>query len=82
MHFIDDLVFGVGQILHVVVDVDPRPGAGPGVAFDEDVLAGRTCGADAVNGCLVEVQHEILVHVVIFVVCLVSMILDRIVGTY
>lgn len=68
MHLVHDLVLRVGEGLQVVVYVDPGPGAGPGVAFDEDVLRGGACGADAVDCGLVEVQDELLVHLVVFVV--------------
>ena len=77
MHLVDDLVGGVGERFHVVVDLNPGPGAGPGVAFDEDVLGCGSCGADAVDGGLVEVENEGLVHVVIFVVWYVSVLMLR-----
>lgn len=67
MHLVDELVLGVSQSLHVVVDVGPRPGAGPLVAFDKDVLSG-TGSADTVDGGLVEVKNEGLVHGVVLVV--------------
>lgn len=72
MHLVDEFVLGVGKGGEVVVVVGPFPGAGVGVAFDEDVLGFGAGGADAVDGGLVEVQHEGLVHVVVFVVCVVS----------
>lgn len=67
MHLIDDLIFGVGESLHVVVGVDPGPGSGPGVTLDEDGVGG-TGGADTVNGSLVEVKDVLLLHGVVFVV--------------
>jgi hypothetical protein len=72
VHLVDELVGGVDQVRQVVVVACPVPGAGPGVAFDEDVLRGGDV-ADGVDGGLVEVQNEGLVHAVVFVVwiCLV-----------
>jgi hypothetical protein len=56
VHFVDEFVGnGVSEGLQVVIDGFPGPGAGPGVAFDEDVLGYGTCGADGVDGGLVEV---------------------------
>lgn len=68
MHLVDDLVLGVGQTLHVVVVAGPGPGAGPGIALDEDVLGGGTSGTDTVDGSLVQVEDEGLIHVVVLVV--------------
>lgn len=68
MHLVDDLVLRVGQGLEVVVDLGPGPGARVRVALDEDVLGGGAGGADAVDGGLVQVQDECLVHVVVLVV--------------
>ena len=68
VHLVDNLVLGVREGLQVVVVVGPGPGAAPGVAFDEDVLAGGASGTDSVNGSLVKVQDEGLVKVVVLVV--------------
>jgi hypothetical protein len=54
VHFVDELIRGVDQVCEVVVVARPVPGAGPGVAFDEDVLRGGDV-ADGVDGGLVEV---------------------------
>jgi hypothetical protein len=67
VHLVDDLVLRVSQCLHVVIDVGPRPGAGPLVALNEDVLSGA-CSANTVDGGLVEVENESLVHGVVLVV--------------
>lgn len=68
VHLVDDLVLRVRQGLEVVVDRRPGPGARVRVALDEDVLRGSPRGPDAVDGGLVQVQDESLVHVVVFVV--------------
>lgn len=77
MHLVDQLVAGVGEGAHClgvgeagrgVLCGRPGPGAGVGVAFGCDVLGGRAGGADAVDGGLVELDDEVLVHVVEFVV--------------
>ena len=68
MHFVDDLVLWVGKCFHVVVHVDPAPGTGPLVAFDEDELGRGAGGANGVDAGLVEVKDERLVHGVVFVV--------------
>ena len=44
------------------------PGSAPGVRLKEDVLARCASGADAIDGCLVQVGHELVVHVMILVV--------------
>ena len=46
----------------------PCPGAGPGVALDEDVLRCGACCADTVDGGLVKAEDERVVHVVILIV--------------
>jgi len=48
---------------------NPRPCAGVGIAFYENGLCGGAGGADAVYGCLVEVENEGVGHVVVFVIC-------------
>lgn len=68
VHLVDDLVLGIGQGLEVVVDRGPGPRAGVRVALDEDVLRGGACCPDAVDGGLVQVQDEGLVHVVVLIV--------------
>lgn len=68
VHLVDELVLGVAQVLQVVVGLNPVPGAGPGVTLGENVLAGSASGTDGVNGSLVEVEDEGLVHVVVLVV--------------
>ncbi len=68
MHFVHDLVLRVRERREVVVGRVPRPGAGPRVALDKDVLRRGARGADAVDGGLVEVEDEGLVHVVELVV--------------
>lgn len=47
---------------------NPCPGAGPGIAFDKDGLRGSARRPDAVDGRLVEPEHQRVVHVVILVV--------------
>lgn len=69
MHLVDDLVLRVIQVLQVVVVVSPGPGPGVGIALDKDVLRGCASGTDPVDGSLVQVQNERLVHVVVLVVC-------------
>jgi hypothetical protein len=68
VHLVDDLVLGVGEGLEVVVVGGPRVGAAPGVALDEDVLAGGASSTDSINGGLVQVQDEGLVKIVVLVV--------------
>ena len=67
MHLVDELVLWVGKSLHVVVYVGPGPCAGPLVAFDKDVLCGAG-SSDTVDGGLVEIENEGLVHGVVLVV--------------
>ena len=57
VHFVDDVVQGIGEVLHVVVDLRPGPGSRVGVALHEDGLAGA-CRADAVDGGLVEADDQ------------------------
>ena len=70
MHLEDQLILRIDKGPHGVgiAARDPGPGAGPAVAFGGDVLGVGTGGADAVDGGLVEVDNEGLVHVVVFVV--------------
>lgn len=68
MHLVDDLVGWVGERHQVRVDARPRPRAGVGVAFDEDVLRGGANIADGGDGGLVHVEDEGLVLVVVLVV--------------
>jgi len=68
VHLVDQLVGRVGQSLQVVVGRDPRVSARPAVALRKDVLRRRARAADRVDGCLVQVQHERLVHVVVLIV--------------
>lgn len=68
MHLVDELVLGIRQTAQVVVVGSPRPGTGVGVALGEDVLGGSAGGTDTVDGGLVQVQDEGLVHVVVLVV--------------
>ena len=68
VHLVDELVLGIGEGGEVGVGRVPCPGAGPGVAFGEDVLRGGAGAADGVDGGLVEVEDEVLVHVVVFIV--------------
>lgn len=72
MHLVNKLVLGIGQGLEVVVVVGPFPGTGVGIAFDENVLVFSAGRADAVDGGLVKVEDEGLVHVVVLVVCILS----------
>ena len=65
VHFVDDLVLWVLEVLEVVVGDVPGPGAGVGVAFDEDGLAGGASGTNAVDGCLVHVENIGLVCVIV-----------------
>lgn len=67
MHLVDELVLGVCESLHVVVDIGPRPRSRPLVAFNKDVLLG-TSGTDTVDSSLVKLQNQSLVHAVVFVV--------------
>ena len=71
VHLVDELVLRVLEVdeRSRVARRDPRPGAGPRIAFGRDVLLGSARGADAVDGGLVEVEDELLVHVVELVVC-------------
>lgn len=69
MHFVHDLVLRVGERFHVVVDGCPCPGSAPGVALHEDVL-GRAGSSDSVDGGLVETEDEVLVHIVVFIICM------------
>jgi hypothetical protein len=73
VHLVDDLILRVGEGLEVVVDGGPGPRAGPRVALDENVLRRGACSTDGVDGSLVEVEHERLVHVMVLVVYLVSL---------
>lgn len=77
VHLVDQLVarvsegahcLGVGQAGRGVLCGRPGPGAGVGVAFGCDVLRCGASGADAVDGGLVELDDEVLVHVVELVV--------------
>jgi hypothetical protein len=68
VHLVDNLVLGIGQILHVVVVAGPGPGAGPGIALDEDVLGGGAGGTDTVDGGLVQVEDKGLINVMVLVV--------------
>jgi len=70
VHLVDDVVGWIRQAEKAVAVAagDPSPGAAVGIAFDEDGLRGGAGGADAVDGGLVEGDHELLVHVVVFVV--------------
>jgi hypothetical protein len=66
VHLVDELVLRVleGDEAGGVARRDPGPGAGPRVALGRDVLlCGARC-ADAVDGGLVQVEDELLVHVV------------------
>lgn len=69
VHLIDDLVLGILQVLHVVVHIGPGPGPGVRVTFNEDILLRGASLSDPVNGGLVEVQDQLLVHVMVFIVC-------------
>ena len=71
MHLVHELVLGVLEVNKAggVAGRDPGPGTGPGVSLGRDGLfCGAGC-ADAVNGGLVEVEDEVLGHVVELVVC-------------
>ena len=68
VHLVHQVVGAVGERFQVVVDAGPGPGARPGVAFDKNRLRCRSGCADAVDGSLVEVKDQGLVHVVIFIV--------------
>ena len=70
MHLVDELVLGILQVDEGrgVARGHPGPGAGPAVALGGDVLGSSACGTHAVDGGLVEVEDELLVHVVVFVV--------------
>ena len=70
MHLENQLVLRVHERAHSVgvAARDPGPGSRPAVALGGDVLGVGACGADAVNGGLVERHDEGLVHVVVFVV--------------
>ena len=70
VHLVDELVLRVFEVDERggVAGADPGPGAGPRVAFGRDVLGGGAGGAHAVDGGLVEVEDELLVHVVVLVV--------------
>ena len=71
VHLVYQFVLWVFQINHTgaVAGGNPRPCASPAVALRGDVLFCGACGADAVDGGLVEVEDELLVHVMVFVVC-------------
>ncbi len=68
MHLVDDLVLRVCLGFQVVVHPGPGLTNGVRVALHEDVL--RCCArcADAVDGGLVEMKHQGLIHVVVLVV--------------
>ena len=68
VHLVDDLVLGIGKGGHVGVGHVPGPGAGPLVTLNEYVLGGGAGGTDTVDGGLVEVEDEGLVHGVVLVV--------------
>lgn len=68
MHLIHNLILRIRQAGEVIIRPIPVPRARPRIALDEDVLTRRTRRADPVNGRLVELQHERLVHVVVLVV--------------
>lgn len=73
MHLIHKLVLRVLQVdqAGAIAGRNPSPCAGPRVALRGDVLGCGAGGADAVDGGLVEVEDELLVHVVVLLTCLV-----------
>lgn len=68
MHLVDNLVLRVSQTLEVVVVVGPRPSTAVGITLNENVLGLSTGSTDTVDGGLVQVQDQSLVHVVILIV--------------
>lgn len=68
VHLVDELVSRVSQSDQVCVGRVPDVGARVRVALGKDVLAGGAGCADGVNGGLVEVQDQSLVHVMVLVV--------------
>ena len=68
MHLVDEQVSGVGQPGQVVVGRVPHVSSRVAVALGEDVLCGGAGSANGIDGGLIEVQDEVLVHVVVLVV--------------
>lgn len=68
MHLIHNLVLRIRQAGEVIIRSIPVPRARPRVALHKNILTRRARRADPVNGRLVELQHERLVHVVVLVV--------------
>lgn len=73
MHLVDDLVGRVGKVAHgfgvgLAVGagrVGPCPGTSVRIALDCDVLGCGACGADAVDGGLIQLGDEGAGHVVV-----------------
>jgi hypothetical protein len=68
VHLVDNLVLSVSQALHVVVVISPGPSTGPGIALNENVLGRGTGSTNTVDGSLVQVENQSLVHIVVLVV--------------
>lgn len=70
MHLVDDIVVGIGQTHHGSAGSGGHPGPGTRVriSLDKDGLRRRASGTNAVDGCLVQLIDQGVVHVVIFVV--------------
>ena len=71
VHLVDELVLGIFQVDEgrAIAGRNPGPGASVRVALRGDVLLGGAGSADAIDGGLVEVEDESLVHVVVLIVC-------------
>lgn len=70
MHLIDNVILRIGQGSHRGVGSggNPCPCTGVGISFYEDGLGCGSCSSDAIDGCLVKVSNEGIVHVVVFIV--------------
>lgn len=68
MHLKDDLVLRILQTLKVVIVVSPGPGTTVVVTLNKDVLRRGTGSTDTIDGGLVQIEHQSLVHIVVFIV--------------